>query len=85
MQEITFPTVHLNGTSKKDLCEGYENALHKVREAIAELSKIEFNSRDYYPQGNDAWGKAVEQRMGVNQKLNQVEDYLFQHVMNIHD
>jgi hypothetical protein len=44
----TLPTIHLNGTSPKDLLDGYRNAMDAVGAAQAALCKIEFNARDYY-------------------------------------
>jgi hypothetical protein len=84
MKEITLPTVHLNGTDKKDLCKDYDNALRRVEEAIEAVAKIEFHSRDYYPQGNQAWNKAVEERMDIRKKLKEVEEYFTAHLEHIY-
>lgn len=56
---MIFPTVHINGTSRLTLIDGYSNALEKLREAEQAFRNIEFNQRDYYPQGQDAWDSAV--------------------------
>lgn len=85
MEEITLPTIHLNGTSKKDLIEGYENAFLKINDAVEEVNKIQFHSRDYYPQGNDAWNKAVEERINMKKKLKEVEDYILKHLTHLID
>ena len=84
MEKITLPTIHLNGTGKQDLCEGYENTLRQIGETIESVKKIEFHSRDYYPQGNDAWNKAVEERMDIRKKLQEVERYFLAHFKHIH-
>ena len=55
------PTIHLNGTGKKMLLEGYENAYHAILEAENALGKVEFNARDYYPQGDGAWSEAIKE------------------------
>ena len=80
---ITAPTVHLNGTSHKDLYAGYEAAYHAVRAAQEALGKIEFNSRDYYVQGNEAWSKAQDHRIEQRQALANVEEYLLQHLLSL--
>lgn len=80
---ITAPTVHLNGTGYQDLWNGYEAAYEAVRAAQEALAKIEFNSRDYYVQGPDAWSKALEHRIEQASALRQVEDYLFQHLIEL--
>jgi hypothetical protein len=80
---ITPPTVHLNGTSAKDLWIGYEAAYDAVRAAQEALGKIEFNSRDYYVQSPLAWDKAREDRYEQRRALEQVEEYLLQHLLAI--
>ena len=82
---ITPPTVHLNGTSAKDLWAGYEAAYDAVRAAQEALGKIEFNARDYYVQGADAFTKAQDHRIEHRQALAQVEEYLLQHLLAIRE
>ena len=55
------PTLHLNGTGKKMLVEGYEKAHRAIREASKALGEIEFNARDYYVQGPQAWPQAIKE------------------------
>lgn len=45
-----FPTIHLNGTSREMLSEGYFKAWRELNNAIAAFNAIEFNCRDYYVQ-----------------------------------
>jgi hypothetical protein len=80
---ITPPTIHLNGTSSQELWKGYEAAYDAVRSAQEALGKIEFNSRDYYVQSPLAWGKAQEDRYEQRRALDQVEEYLLQHLLAI--
>jgi hypothetical protein len=80
---ITAPTVHLNGTGYQDLWNGYEAAYEAVRVAQEALGKIEFNARDYYVQGPEAWDKALNHRIEQAASLRQVEDYLFQHLIEL--
>jgi hypothetical protein len=77
---ITPPTVHLNGTSHRELYNGYEEAYHAVRAAQEAFNFIEFNARDYYVQGDDAFTKARDHRNEQRQALAQVEEYLLQHL-----
>lgn len=53
------PTVHLNGTSKKELLQGLLDAIHALHVAEEAVGKSYPNGRDYYPQGPDAILKAV--------------------------
>lgn len=82
---ITAPTVHSNGTGYKDLWAGYEAAYDAVRVAQEALRKIEFNARDYYVQGNEAYSKARDHRTEQFIKLVDIEEYLLQHLISLQD
>lgn len=82
---ITAPTVHLNGTGYKDLYAGYEAAYHAVRAAQEAIGNIEFNARDYYVQGPEAWSKAQDHRIEQRQALANVEEYLLQHLLSLQE
>ena len=46
----TFPTVHLNGTSREALLEGYVDCVNAVRHAVEVCQKNAPNMRDHaYP------------------------------------
>jgi len=83
LMNITPPTIHLNGTSPQELWKGYEAAYDAVRAAQEALNKIEFNARDYYVQSPLAWGKAQDDRYEQRRALDQVEEYLLQHLLAI--
>jgi hypothetical protein len=55
---VTAPTVHLNGTSARDLIAGYQTAYSGVTAAIEALQASAPNARDYYVQGPDAFALA---------------------------
>lgn len=58
-----MPTVHLNGTGRARLIEGYENAWRSLQATIETLAKAECHPRDYYVQDDpDAFVKARAQR-----------------------
>jgi hypothetical protein len=82
---ITAPTIHLNGTSAKDLWAGYEAAYDAVRAAQEAIGKIEFNARDYWVQGPDAFTKARVHRCEQIKALAEVENYLFEHLLAIRE
>jgi hypothetical protein len=44
----TFPMIHLNGTSRDALLEGYIDCVNAVRHAIEVVQKNAPNGRDYY-------------------------------------
>jgi hypothetical protein len=73
---MTLPTIHLNGTSPQMLLEGYQAARLAVGDAIRALEAIEFNSRDYYPQGPGAWNSASWQMTKRRELLESVQTEL---------
>lgn len=56
---LTFPTVHLNGTSSTALLDENLEALEAVNAAVRALERASPNARDYYPQGPNAF-RAVQ-------------------------
>lgn len=60
------------------LAEGYFEARFAVQAAIEILSKVEFNGRDYYLQGDGAWKQAVEEHAARFVALKTVADELYQ-------
>lgn len=75
---MTKPTIHLNGTSRKDLAEGYEAAFRAVTDAAEALTKSCPNGRDYYPQGSDAFDAAVKEHRARREKLESVKGELME-------
>lgn len=45
---LEVPTIHLNGTSKKELLQNIDNAFDKLNDAIYALCECAPNGRDYY-------------------------------------
>ena len=78
-----LPTVHLGGTSHKKLTQDYEDAYFALKTFIKAFGHIEFNARDYYPQGPDAWTEAVEARMEINQKIQGIVKYVEDHLESL--
>ena len=83
MTDLTLPTVHLNGTGRKMLTEGYQAAYAKLQETLRAFQAIEMNGRDYYPQGSGAYYKARTQRDVQIAHLCSVRDYLEAHLMHL--
>ncbi len=71
---MRVPTVHLNGTGKEMLIRGYEAAYHALVEAQKALGNIEFNPRDYYVQGPDAWTEAAKEMEARLTVIGKVKD-----------
>lgn len=83
MTDLVTPSVHLNGTSRAMLTEGYQAAYAKLQETLRAFQAIEFNARDYYVQGDDAYRTAVQQRGAAFQQLCNARDYLEAHLIHL--
>lgn len=59
MPDIILPSIHLNGSGKDSLLDEACEAMRAVANAIEKLPRP--NGRDYYPQGDAALTKAIEQ------------------------
>lgn len=74
---MTLPIVNMNGTSAKDLFDGYWAAMDAVRDASAALGTVEFNARDYYCSPDpEAWSKAKDERQAMFAALEKVRSEL---------
>lgn len=80
---LTLPTIHLNGTGRRMLSEGYGEAYRKLQDAIQAFYQIEFNARDYYVQPAGAWEQARAQRDAQLEHLRAVRDYLEAHLLHL--
>jgi hypothetical protein len=83
MTDLTLPSIHLNGTGRRMLTEDYTTAYYALQTAIRAFQSIEFNARDYYPQGADAFYQARSQRDIQLQHLSGVQHYLETHLMHL--
>jgi hypothetical protein len=80
-----LPTVHLNGTSHKMLTQGYEDAYYALKTFTKAFGFVEFNSRDYYVQGPEAWTEAADARMEINLKIRDILKYVEDHLESLAD
>lgn len=83
MTELTLPSIHLNGTSRAMLTEGYLAAYHKLQEFKDAFRSIEFNARDYYVQGSTAFAKARTDRDIMEHKIGALMQYLEAHLIHL--
>ncbi len=77
------PTIHINGTSREQLLDGYLSALEELERAIYKLSLTAPNGRDYYVQDGDAWRVANAEHLermralhAVREELSQIAEHL---------
>jgi len=59
--KLVHPTIHMNGSSRDALMDGYLNARAMLLAAMGALEESHPNGRDYYPQGPDAVQDAMRQ------------------------
>lgn len=81
---MRFPTVHLNGTSKKELIEQYDKAIYDLNQAIQSLMAAAPHRRDYYPQGDFAFSEASQQFRAQVTSLCGVRDELVKIYEHLH-
>ncbi len=71
-----LPSIHLNGSGRATLQSGYDLAAEKLRDFVEAWQAIEFNARDYYVQGADAWTAARDERAAMSKRIGEVSAYL---------
>lgn len=69
---LIHPTVHLNGTSQRELLQGYVDAIRALREAERAMAQAAPNARDYYVKGPDVVREAMRQHADRMVKLAEV-------------
>lgn len=73
----TAPHVHRGGTSRESLREQYGIAYSAVADAIRAVEENGPNKRDYYPIGEIAWRRALDEHKARLAKLREVYEELF--------
>ena len=81
---MTLPIIHSNGTSAKELTEGYHAARIAMERAITALAKVEFNARDYYVR-QGAWSTAQLEREEMFNDLRRITNDLMKHEFHCAD
>jgi hypothetical protein len=69
---MLVPTIHLNGTSRESLLQGYCNAVHALQQAVTAVALACPHGRDYYPQGDGAIHMAMREHEARITKLLEV-------------
>ena len=70
-RKLMVPTIHLNGTSREQLIEGYLDALRALRAAEDAMGKITVHGRDYYVQNYDQYGEYVDGKPAIGRALDE--------------
>ena len=69
---MIHPSIHLNGTSGKELLESYRKAGDAVQDAIEAHNESAPHSRDYYVQSSEAFIFAQHEHVARGRKLQEV-------------
>lgn len=72
IEMVTKPTIHLNGTHRADLHDGYRSAYDAVQEAITVMNRTHPHGRDYYVQGSGVIVNATAEHFARLRKLESV-------------
>ena len=73
---MMIPTIHLNGTGAEALKREIEAAVDAVGTAMRAVANMTVHGRDYYPQGPDAFGRALTEHQNRRMRLLSVLDEL---------
>ncbi|MCE2836890.1 MAG: hypothetical protein LW834_07995 [Cyanobium sp. 49614_E6] len=79
--DYPLPTIHLNGTDRGTLLRGYQEAYRQLIQFRDAFKAIEFHSRDYYIQGDDAYARACDARREQTIRIGQLMQYLEAHLI----
>lgn len=82
---MTFPTIHMNGTSGERLLDDISRARHALNKAYETLKQTAPNGRDYYLQGPNAIHEATQEHMDRLRKIDLVMAELEALAGNIYD
>jgi len=75
------PTIHLNGTGRKSLLDELEVAHTALNQALVAVGQVTVHGRDYYPQGDHAYGQAREEMVDRLNAIRKVrEDVIAMHI-----
>lgn len=69
---MMIPTIHMNGDRLETLVQGYRDALEALGLAIEKVLETAPNGRNFYPQGDDAIHRAIEEHHERVHKLAEV-------------
>ena len=75
---MTFPVIHLNGSSKSYLEQQYRDAATAVRRARDVVAQNGPHGRDYYTLPGDAFGEARKEHEARLKRLREVTEELEQ-------
>lgn len=82
---MTKPTIHMNGTSPRELLAKLVAARNAIMDAQNALGECSPNGRDYYPQGPEALKTAMAEHDARARALNAIAEDLLALALHIQD
>jgi len=82
--DMIKPTLHMNGTSAKELHLIYLEAMQQLANAIDAVRATAPHGRDYYPQGNDVILAASKEHKARMVALNAMHEQMYELAIHTH-
>lgn len=82
-QGVPLPLIHLNGSSRESLQEGYREALRQARQLRLALRQQLVHARDYYPLGPGAYTEAAEVLDNHLDAIRRLERHIEEHLEHL--
>lgn len=83
--DYPLPLIHINGTGKKMLQEGYSDAAEIAANLRTAFCDIEFHARDYYVISDAAFTAARNKRAEIRAKIEEIQEYLGEHCEHLYE
>ena len=85
LPECEFPILHSAGTSKEQFIKQYENARQKLDQLSVAIANISCQEIDYvmHEDPDTVFEDAYKTRRIIFDLLDEIESYLFDHLMHI--
>ena len=86
VHKVTLPSIHMNGTSAKTLCEEIRKACSDLQMARMSLASMTVHSRDHYVKTDpDSYVKARNEQMARLDKIDAIYKELTDLYLGIRD
>jgi hypothetical protein len=72
-RKLIVPTVHLNGSGKKNLTDDLEGAVNALDNAMGALRAMSPHGRDYYVQSDQALKRAQTEHVNRAERLDDIK------------
>jgi hypothetical protein len=81
----TLPTIHFNGSGAERLFKHANEAWFALDTVVGRVAEAAPHARDYYPQGDDAYGKASAEYRTHLAALAAARDFFTAHALHANE